>query len=344
MPIISVIVLNYNGLPWLEKCLTSLRNQSFAEPFEIIFADNLSTDGSDKSCAELLRNVSNGRFIQNGVNLGFCEGNNRAAKAAAGRYFLFLNNDAWLEPDCLERLLAGTERAGAAAASPLILNYSDDSFQSIGAEGFDIFGLPSARLPKFESGRLLMPEGCAYFIRADVFWAVGAFDPEFFMYADEYDLSWRVWLAGHSAARVPEAKVHHRGAASVYPAGGGTVVENRTSDTKRYYANRNALLILLKNCHDLLLVTVLLQLLLFALEIVASFVLVRRWSFVKRAYLEAVADCFRMHKHLRAERAKIAGFRKRSDWWMLRFLTWRMNRWDELKRVILFGPPKVAPK
>jgi GT2 family glycosyltransferase len=344
LPTVSVIVLNYNGKAWIERCISSLREQRFAEPFEIIVADNLSTDGSDKLAESLLTETPNGRFVQNGGNFGFCEGNNRAARVASGRYFLFLNNDAWLEPDCLERLVRGTEALKAEAATPLILNFDSNDFQSIGAEGFDIFGLPSARLPAVTPGPVLMPEGCAYFIRGDVFRQIGAFDSELFMYADEYDLSWRLWIAGHSAVRVPDAIVHHRGAANVNPAGGGTVVENRTSDSKRYYANRNAMLVLLKNCESVLLILVLFQLLLYLAEAFVSLFLVRRWQFIRRAYIEAVADCFRMRSHISNERARIRSFRKRDDYSMASFLTWRLNRWDELKRMLKFGVPAVVEK
>ncbi len=311
---------------------------------EIIVADNLSSDGSDGLAAKLLADIPQARFVQNGANLGFCEGNNRAARIAKGRYLLFLNNDAWLEPDCLEKLLEGTVSAGAQAATPLVMDFADDTFQSIGAQGFDLFGLPAARLPNLEPGRVLMPEGCAYFILADVFWKVGAFDAELFMYADEYDLSWRLWIAGYSAVRIPSARVHHRGAANVNPAGGGTVVENRTSDTKRYYANRNALLVLLKNAEHLLLAAVVLQLALYLAEALAALILVRRWTFIRRAYFQAISDCIKLEPHIRRERAKAAAFRERSDFSMLQFLSWRLNRWDEIKRILRFGLPSVIPR
>jgi N-acetylglucosaminyl-diphospho-decaprenol L-rhamnosyltransferase len=343
-PIISVIVLNYNGRPWIEKCIASLQKQTLREPFEFIFADNLSTDGSDALAEQLMRNVPNGRFIQNGANLGFCEGNNRAASEAQGKFFFFLNNDAWLEPDCLEQLVRGVREENAQAASPLILNFEDNSFQSIGAEGFDPFALPSARRPLIGKGKVLMPEGCAYFISAAVFNLLGGFDAKFFMYSDEYDLSWRLWIAGYKAVRIPNAKVHHRGAANVNPAGGGTMVEFRTSDTKRFFANRNALLVPLKNSQHILFLTVFLQLLLLGCEAFVSLILIRRWSFVRRAYIEAIVECWTLRDHIGQERGKLAKLRRRSDWEMLQFLSFRLNRWDELKRMFAFGLPKVAGK
>ncbi|HEV8540939.1 MAG TPA: glycosyltransferase family 2 protein [Verrucomicrobiae bacterium] len=343
-PIISVIVLNYNGGPWIEKCIASLQNQTLKEPFEIVFADNLSTDKSDLSAEELLRAVPNARFIQHGANLGFCEGNNRAARAARGQFFLFLNNDAWLEADCLDQLMRGVREEMADAACPLILNYEDNSFQSIGAEGFDIFGLPSARRRLICKGKVLMPEGCAYFISSAAFHRLGGFDTTFFMYSDEYDLSWRLWIAGYKGIRIPEARVHHRGAANVNPAGGGTMIEFRTSDSKRFYANRNALLVLLKNSQHFLFLTVFLQLILLGCEAIVSLVLIRRWSYIRRAYADAITGCWHLRSHIGEERRKLGSLRQRSDWAMLQFLTWRLNRWDEVKRMFAFGLPKVARK
>ena len=341
--LLSVVVLNYNGARWLQRCLDSLRAQSIFDQLEVIVADNVSSDGSAQLGKQIVESWPGGIFIQHSQNLGYCEGNNRAAEAAHGQYLLFLNNDIWLEPGCLEQLLAEVRRTGAAAAAPLILNYEDDTFQSLGAFGFDLFGLASTRAQAAKTRPVLMPEGCAYLIRRDLFQTLGEFDREFFMYADELDLSWRVWISGHQAVAVPGARLHHRGAAQVNPAGGGATVEFRTSDTKRFYANRNSLLVLLKNAHFILLGLVLLQLGLLLFEAMVALALVRRWAFVKRAYWDAVADCWRLRHHIFAERRRIRRFRRRGDLWMLRFLRPRLNRWDEFQRLRQFGVPKVTP-
>jgi len=342
-PLLSVVILNYNGANWLERCLRSLQAQTIFDQIEVILADNASNDNSEQVGKPIVESWPRGRFVQNGQNLGYCEGNNRAAETACGQYLLFLNNDTWLEPRCLEQLLAEVQRTGAAAATPIILNYDDDSFQSLGAFGFDVFGLACTRAQSAETREVLMPEGCAYLIRRDLFHALGHFDPEFFMFADEFDLSWRVWISGHRAIGVPSARLHHRGAAQVNPAGGGATVEFRTSDTKRFYANRNSLLVLLKNTRLLLLLAPL-QLGLLAAEALVSLALIRRWSFVKRAYWDAITDCWRLRKHIQAERRRVRQFRRRGDLWMLRFLRLRLNRWDEIQRLRQFGVPKVTPR
>jgi GT2 family glycosyltransferase len=340
---ISVIVLNYNGAVWLEHCLQSLQSQTILPEIEVIVADNLSTDGSEGLASRIMAQWPNGMFLQHSENLGYCEGNNRAAVLAKGKYLLFLNNDTWLEPNCLENLRREVQLARAQAACPLVLNYNDETFQSLGAFGFDIFGLPSSREFDRQKREVLMPEGCAYLIQRNLFNQLGGFDPEFFMFADELDLSWRVWISGHLALAIPSARMHHRGAAQVNPEGEKQIVKFRTSETKRFFANRNSLLVLLKNAQHILLFLVPLQLALLFLEMIASFVLVRRLSFLKRGYWDAVIDCWRLRNLIFEQRRRIRGLRKRSDWWMLRFFRLHLNRLDEIKRVRRYGIPKVSP-
>jgi len=342
--LISVIVLNYNGAVWLSRCLDSLRHQTIFPQLEIIVADNASPDGSAELATRLMEGWPNARVIRHDRNLGFAEGNNRPAREARGRYLFFLNNDTWLEADCLEKLGAAVQATDVVAACPRVLNYTDDSFQSAGAGGFDLFGLPTARRDYVRRRLVLMPEGCGYLIDRKRFAALGGFDPEFFMYAEEYDLSWRVWLSGGRACVVPQARLHHRGAAQVNPQGGGQTVEFRTSDRKRYYANRNHLLVLLKNAEHLLLLLLPMQLLLLAVEAVIALILVRRGSFIKTAYWEAVRDCWRLRSHICEQRRFIRAQRQHGDLWMLRFLRGRFNRWDEVVRLWRFGPPRVSPE
>ena len=342
--LLSVIVLNYNGAKWISRCLESLRAQTICTQIELLVADNQSTDGSDATAEMILKDWPNARFIQNGENLGFAEGNNRPAATARGEFLFFLNNDAWLEPDCLDKLVAEVRRTGAAAATAQVLDYGDDTFQSLGAAGFDVFGLVTVRRPHAETRQVLMPEGCSYLIQRALFLELGGFDARYFMFAEECDLSWRVWLSGRTCIAVPAARLHHRGAADANPEGGTAVVEFRTSDSKRSYANRNALLTLLKNGQNLLLLLVPLQLALLLAEALVGLVLIRRGEFIKRAYLDAIADCWRLRKHILGERRRIRQFRRRGDFWMLRFLRLRLNRWDEIQRMRRFGLPKVTPR
>ncbi len=342
-PLLSVIVLNYNGAEWLTRCIDSLLAQSIVDRMEVIIADNASTDSSP----DLARRFADDRpavsFVDNGSNLGFCAGNNAPARVAKGEFLLFLNNDTWLEPECLTRLMDSIQKTGAVGGAPLILNYSDDSIQSLGAAGFDIFGFYSSHREYPRSAYELMAwSGCSYLIRKDVFFEVGMFDEQFFMYADEWDLSWRLGIAGHQGVVVPDAKLHHRSEANVNSAGGEQISEFKTSVTKRYYANRNNLLTVLKNAQHILLLLAVFQIVYLFFESVLWSVLSGNSKLFTTGYLKAMADCWRLRSHVRSQRREIARFRVRSDWWMLRFFRIRLNRWDEIGKVFKKGLPKVS--
>jgi GT2 family glycosyltransferase len=337
---VSVIILNYNGAKWMHRCLESLKAQTIFSEIEVIIADNASTDGSDKLSADLLAGWRNGVFIQNGANIGFAAGSNRGVEHARGKYLFFLNPDVWLEPDCLQQLLDRAEKSGAAAAGALVLDYDDNSFQSFGGSGFDIFGLAVGATLAPPPDSLFTPVGF-YFIRADLFRRLRSYDEKFFLYAEDTDLSWRVWLSGNWIAAAPHARIHHRGAGSVNPAGGTKIIESRTNDSKRYYANRNNLFVLIKNCQHVLLLLVVTNILLLAMETFAGWLIARRFSFVRATFLNVLRDCWRFRDYLSAERKKTAEVRLRSDFWMLRFLTWKFSHWDDLKRVFKLGLPRI---
>ena len=92
-PLLSVILLNYNGGPWLKRCLDSLRAQTISQQLEVVIADNASEDGSERLAAELVQDWPQARAEPLGTNLGYSAGNNRAAERVQGRYLFLLNND-----------------------------------------------------------------------------------------------------------------------------------------------------------------------------------------------------------------------------------------------------------
>lgn len=338
--LVSVIIVNYNAEIWLRRCFESLKAQTIFSRTQLIVTDNLSSDGSDRTAQELLVGWPGSLFIQNGENLGFGRAVNRAARHAAGKYLFLLNADVWLERDCLEQLVTAAENKGAAAAGVLVLNYDDDSFQSNGASGFDICGFCVRPREQTNPEELLAANGFN-FIRKDVFFEIGEEDSCFFLYNEEVDLSWRVWIAGKRIAYAPAARIHHRGAVSANPKGGTRLVELRTSDTKRFYSNRNHLLCWLKNSQHILLLLVFPAISFLALEGLAGAIWARRWSYFQRTCWAAVADCWRLRVQILAGRRQIRAFRQRGDFWMLRFFTFRLGRWDEFKNMLKLGLPKI---
>ena len=116
-PLISVIIVSYNGLKFLRDCLSSVLLQSYKN-LEIIVVDNGSTDGS----VEFLRSLNEKIIIvESQANLGFAEGNNIGLERASGEYITLLNNDTVVNEDWLTELYEGLIESGGIAAGPKIV-------------------------------------------------------------------------------------------------------------------------------------------------------------------------------------------------------------------------------
>lgn len=344
-PDISLVILNYNGAQWLDRCLESICQQTMLSRLEVIITDNGSVDGSRAICERYTPRLPALRFINNGKNLWYCEANNIGAAAARSPLVFILNNDLWLEPDCVEKVLkAAAESPATQLFSVRVLNYNDNTFQGYGGLGFDWFGVGGGTPDHAEPRELFSGYGCAFVIRKDFFFKIGAYPPELLIYCDEMDLAWRVWVAGGRVMSTPPALVHHRGAAVANPAGKTKHVELRTNEMKRYLSVRNGILLLMKNGQHVLLLLLIPHLLMLFCEALFFLATTRNWKFVRAAYVKGIADAFRMLPHVRAWRAKIRGFRQHGDFWMLRFLRLKPTRLDELWQIFTLGAPKVDKK
>ncbi len=215
-PLVSVVIVNWNGREWLAGCLDSMRAQSLGD-FETLVIDNGSTDGSLETLKEA---ASQGelRLIRNDGNRGFCAANNQGIAKARGRYVALLNNDAEAHPDWLARLTAAMERdASIGMVASKILRYGDRS--RIDKAGHLIYpdgqnyGRGSGELDggQFDEARdTAWPDGCAALYRKAMLDEVGGFDEDFFAYADDAELGLRARLAGWNAVYAPDAVAYHR--------------------------------------------------------------------------------------------------------------------------------------
>jgi len=125
-PVASVVVLNYNGLRFLDDCFRSLERLEYPrDRLEVIMVDNGSTDGSVAYVQDVYPWV---RVIVNKVNLGFAGGNNVGLETARGEYILTLNNDTRVEPTWLVELVRVAEsepRVGMCASKMLFMSQPD---------------------------------------------------------------------------------------------------------------------------------------------------------------------------------------------------------------------------
>jgi hypothetical protein len=215
-PILSVIIVNYNGLNFVRHCLRSVLQSKYPY-FEVLFVDNASNDGSLELVEKLFAHDSRLKIIKNPKNLGLGAGNNIGAKHAKGRYLLFLDNDTEIDANCIGeivKVLDSNPQIGAGQCK--LLRMSEKSrYQSAGIF-IDSFGLGHIRgSGEVDKGQydfissIFSAVGAALFIRAALFKELGGFDEDFFIFEEEVDLCWRVWLHGYKVVFAPKAIVYH---------------------------------------------------------------------------------------------------------------------------------------
>jgi GT2 family glycosyltransferase len=216
---VSVVVVNFNRVNLLRKCLESLARQEGAA-VEVIVVDNGSSDGSPDMVERDLPAV---KLIRNVQNVGFCAGNNQGFAAATGRHIALLNNDAEAEPGWLAAMLHEMElddRVGMVASKILVAGRPG----VIDKVGHGIYwdgqnrgrGSGEQDLGQFDTEReILWPDGCAALYRKAMLDEVGGFDEDFFAYADDAELGLRGRLAGWRARYAPGAVVHHQRGATL---------------------------------------------------------------------------------------------------------------------------------
>ena len=238
----TVVVVAWNGADLIGPCLDSLSEQQSADGFVTWVIDNASTDGTG--------NVVNAhplgaRLVMAGRNLGFAGAAELAVRDATTPFVVVLNQDARPEPGWLAALLAPLTAPDAhriAAVTSKVVFAADGRLNNTGVtvarDGYGRdrgFGQP-------DDGRFGSAEdvfafsGTAAALRVVAARDVGSFDPSFFLYYEDTDLSWRLQLGGWRVRYAPGAVVRHVHAAST----------DVSSAAFAFYNERNRLLMLAK--------------------------------------------------------------------------------------------------
>jgi len=213
-PLVSVVVVNYNGLQHIETCLTSILSTRYSN-FEVLFVDNGSTD---ESVTYVENHFPTVRVLKNLTNKGSAGGYNSGILEARGNYVAILNNDVEVDPDWLlpiVQLIEGDQSIGAADAKYLNY-YNRRTFDDIAAAGrfLDYFGTVYARgVNRVDLGQYDKPArifAALTIFRKCIFEQVGLFDEGFFYGYDEVDLSWRINLRGYKIMYVPSSTIYHK--------------------------------------------------------------------------------------------------------------------------------------
>ncbi len=249
-PLVYVIILNYNGKKYLQACISSITLQTYSN-YKIIVCDNAS---NDDSVEYVTKNFPEVIVLRAEENLGFAEGNNLAIKFALNHksnYVFLLNNDTTVEPNLLDKLVTTAEVDNEIGiVGPAIFDYySKDVLQEAGMT-IDRFGFPISIKSGFDNkekpAEPFFVSGCALLIKAEVLNAIGFFDKEYFMFAEDLDLCWRAQLAGYKVAVNLNAKIYHASGGSI---SGGVIKNSKyATNVKRVFLReKNTLRTLLKN-------------------------------------------------------------------------------------------------
>ncbi|MGH7790346.1 MAG: glycosyltransferase family 2 protein [Candidatus Binatia bacterium] len=218
-PLVSVIVLNFNGEQIIARCLDHLLAQTYPN-LQILVVDNDSHDGSD---AILRAYEADGRVtvLRSPTNLGCAGGRNLALPEAQGEIVAFMDNDGYAAPDWLAaavRVLDGDARVAAVAPlvffnrHKLILNGAGGTLNQRGYGGDFCYREPYefARLPHY----VLYPMGCGMVMRRAVLDEMRRFDAALFNYYDDVEVGLWAWRLGRQVVCAPEAWVDHDFSAS----------------------------------------------------------------------------------------------------------------------------------
>ncbi|HBA36462.1 TPA: hypothetical protein DCZ15_01145 [Candidatus Falkowbacteria bacterium] len=237
---VGVIVYKEASVKYLADFLPSLRQAlSFlpADDYRVYVFDNSPSEYSKNR--EMLAGQSL-EYLGVGKNLGFGQAYNvllRAARTAGAPYFLIINPDTLLASDTIRKLLAALEKEPAlASVSPKILRWDFASRQKtkiIDSAGlilkrglrFQDLGQGLEDRGQFDSASILGPSGAAGLFRFSALDKIAEhprgtagphyFDESFFMYKEDCDLAYRLFLAGYKSCLVPDALVYHDRTAAV---------------------------------------------------------------------------------------------------------------------------------
>lgn len=242
LPVISIIIVNWNGKRWLKPCLESVFRQTYRH-FEVILVDNGSGDDSVEYLAENFPKV---KVIPLDQNLGFAKGNNAGIAKAKGDIVFLLNNDTVIDKDMLEKIVPIFDNPKIGTVQPkIVLQREPGKLDLAGAfwtstTFLSYFGLRAdSTLQKYnEPLKVFSNKGAAMFVRKSMLDKIGSFDEDFWCYYEETDLCHRAWLAGFECWYYPVSTCHH--------ANGGTSLRLENSFIQ-FHNFKNKFLSFLKN-------------------------------------------------------------------------------------------------
>ncbi len=243
---VSVVIPNFNGKDYLDKCISSLLIQDF-KWFEIIIVDDCSTDQAFNLCRE--KYADNGgipiKFIKRRNNGGFCACVNDGIINSDGQYVLLLNNDTEADKSLVGNLykaICNKNRIFSVGAKMIQLHNQellDDTGDLYCLLGWAFAPAKDKPVSKYSKRAKIFAScgGCAIY-RRDVLLKLGLFDDNHFAYLEDIDIGYRAKLHGYVNMYEPSAVVYHAGSATS---------GSRHNDFKVRLAAQNSIYLVFKN-------------------------------------------------------------------------------------------------
>jgi len=246
-PLVSIILLNYNGKNFIRQCIKSILNSSY-DNFELIVVDNNSTDNSIRIVEEFVDDRI--KIIKTKKNLGYAGGNNFGVKKAAGDYLVILNIDTEVDKEWLTELVKVMEQDTAiGVAQPKLLLLDDKTIFDSAGDYIDFFGAACRRGGDwFEKDHgqydtihdIFSARGAAIITRKKLVEEIGLFDDDYFLDYEDIDFCWRVRLYGKRVVMIPASIVYHK-------TGG---ISSKEPRLKNIHPLKNRMMTLIKNYDD----------------------------------------------------------------------------------------------
>ena len=238
-PLISVIVLNYNGKDMTVKFLESLKATKFSD-YETILVDNGSTDGTVEYVAENFPYV---KIVKNKENLGVTGGMNVGIRVSKGKYICLMGNDTKPYPDWLGELVKVAESDEKIGIVVPMLMDDDKTIQMIGYVKNGRLLLRFRRLGagKVDNGQLpdVIELSHGYgLVKRDVLEKVGLLDEKFFGYWDELDFCYRARRFGYKTVAATKSKIWNRSSSGTFKQNSYIVI---------FHKHKNRIMFIVKN-------------------------------------------------------------------------------------------------
>ncbi len=260
-PLVSIIIVNYNGYFLLKNCLDSILKNNYPN-YEIIVADNGSTDNSisqiKKDFKKYLTKIN---ILDLKRNLGPSLARNLAFKKSVGDIIAFLDNDTQAHQDWIIEALKifNQDPQIGILQSKLLLMDSPKKIDYVGEFLGSLGFLKSVgkygQIDKHQYDKtknILAAKSAGMFIRRQAFIDSGMFDPDYFIFMEETDLGWRVWLRGYHNTLAPKSLVYHKFSSSK-----NILDPNFNNYLVRFHGTKNYIQTLIKNLSPIYLIKIL---------------------------------------------------------------------------------------